>query len=240
MKRAAFILALMFPATAAADKTDKTIPVTGWIVPKLEKPKLKFQKKKLWNLAALPAYFFLETTIHEGSHAVAAIFNGYHVSAFKPYPHVASGQLLWGAFYLKDKWYSKSSEAVIAAAPYFTDLIIFTSTDLLLGYRLIPPESVAGLIVYTVGMVAPWINFVYNVNNTNPLNDFSCISRAIGINRWAVLAVGDVIAAIALWRLWVRGRDVLFSAAPTKEKPSRITFVPLMGSVNGAMMGTKF
>lgn len=250
MRKLLVVLSLFVAFPAMAQGLDETIPVPGWSpaleVPertrmKLEKPKLKFQKKKLWNLLALPAYFMLEVTIHEGSHATAALFNGYHVTAFKPYPHKYGGQLLWGAFYMKEPaFYSKNDELVIAAAPYLVDIVLFTSTDLLLGYRIIPPESIAGLITFTVGMVAPWVNFVYNVNNVRTFNDFNSIAKSLGVSRWAILAAGDVLAAFAAWRIWVRGRDVLFSAVPVKEKPGRVTFVPLMGGVNGAMMGVKF
>ena len=234
-------LIMAFPASALAEPTSQPLKVPEWTRMKLERPKLKFQKKKLWNLAALPAYFFVEVNLHEGSHTLTAMARGYKVAAYKPYPHMYEGRFLWGAFYTKaGTSFRPVDDALITIAPYITDVIIFTSVDLLLGFRVIPPESVAGLIVYTVGMLAPWINFVYNINNVSAMNDFSVFAKVNGANRWVVLAVGDAIAAFAAWRLWVRGRDVLFSAAPVKEKPSRVTVAPLMGGVNGAMVGIKF
>lgn len=223
MKRMAVVLAMMFPALASAEHASPLLKVPEWTRKELQKPKLKFQKKKLWNLAALPAYFLLETTIHEGSHGVAARVFGLKVTAFKPYPHKFRGTFVWGAVYT-DRTLPKKEDALFTMAPYMTDIILFTSVDLLLGYRVIPPGSVAGLIVYTAGMLAPWINFVYNVNNPRSFSDFSQFSKITGMKRWALLALGDAIAAIALWRLWVRGKEVFFTAV--SEKSSRFSFAP--------------
>lgn len=238
MKWIAIVLMLAFPASASAEAMAPPLKVPEWTRMELQKPKLKFQKKKLWNLAALPAYFFLETTLHEGSHGVAALACGAKVTAFKPYPHMADGHLLWGAVYTDGKL-SRGNDAVFTIAPYMTDIILFTSVDLLLGYRVIPPGSVAGLIVYIAGMLAPWINFVYNANNPRSISDFSQFSKITGMNRWALLALSDAIAAFAAWRLWVRGREVLFSAVPAKS--SRFSLAPFAsGDAKGVAALVRF
>ncbi|MEK7211998.1 MAG: hypothetical protein AAB731_05210 [Patescibacteria group bacterium] len=244
MKRAAFILALMFPATAAADKMDETILVPGWSSAKLQKPKLKFQKKKLWNLAALPAYFFAETALHEGSHAVAAKARGAVNVSYKPYPHMESigggaRGFFWGSVTYDDplEGFSAVDEALVTIAPYITDTALFTASDLLLGYA-VKPGSIPGLILWSAGMVAPLVNFAVNANGFGAANDFALFAKAAGINRYALLAMSDALVAVGIWRVIARGKEVLWDEVP--ERPSRVSFVPLFGQMNGAAVGYRF
>lgn len=71
--------------------------------------------------AALPV-FFLWSTVHEMSHAIAVLVRGGEVTEFKPYPHMRDGKLVFG--YCQ---YEGESNVGLHIAPYIVDLIIFTA-----------------------------------------------------------------------------------------------------------------
>lgn len=194
---------------------------------------LEFDKAKLWNLAGLPVYFFLENFLHESSHALVVKSFGATIEEFKPYPHRADdGTLLMGGFYPAGKKMSARQEAVVAVAPYMLDAVLFTSTDLLLAHNIVDPKSAEGVILYSVGMLAPFVNLVYNAHGFGPYNDFVIFSKAAGVNRFATLAVTEGVAIVAAYRLITQGVRVFSkNIEPAKKsvKPALVNITPILG-----------
>lgn len=195
---------------------------------------LEFDKVKLWNLAGLPAYFFLENFLHESSHALMAKSLGEEIRSFKPYPHRSEdGVFLMGGFVTSVDHISKRDISLVSLAPYMTDTVIFVSTDLLLSYNVVEPRSVEGLIVYSVGMLAPFIDLVYNAHGFGGYNDFVIFSKAAGVNRFATLAVTEGVVMVAAMRLVMQGFEVFSKKtelAKKSVKPSSVNVVPILGN----------
>lgn len=208
------VFAIVLPADGAEKETE-----------------LEFDKAKLWNLAGLPAYFFLENFLHESSHALAAKSFGGEVYSFKPYPHrTTDGVFLMGGFTLAGKELSKRENATVAIAPYLTDAALFISTDLLLSYGAVNPKSAGGLILYSVGMLAPLVNFVYNAHGFGKYNDFVRFSQDTGVNRYTLLVITEGLSFIAAYRLIAQGLNVFFDEV--KVDAPAVTLAPFFK--NGA------
>lgn len=194
---------------------------------------LELDTVKLWNLAGLPAYFFLENFLHESSHALVAKSLGEDIDSFKPYPHRSEdGVFLLGGFVTSADHISKRDTSLVAIAPYLTDTALFVSTDLFLSYNVVEPKSAGGLILYSVGMLAPFIDLVYNAHGFGSHNDFVIFSKAAGVNRFATLAVTEGVVMVAALRLVMQGFEV-FSKDPEPAKkpikPALVSITPVLG-----------
>jgi hypothetical protein len=184
------------------------------------KEKLQFRKEMLWHLAALPAYAFLQLNIHEGSHALMALAVGAKIVSYCPYPHVYTYDgrhyFVYGSTLITDVK-TKNREAMIDLVPYLSDLSIFTITDLLISFGAVNPHSFFGGTLYFVGMVMPFMDFVINVNGYSKQNDFSHLADCTGIHRAMFGVVGNIIAAVAIWRLISVGKKVFFRKKTQKN-----------------------
>ncbi len=59
----------------------------------------EFQAGRLWHFAALPVWFPVWSTIHEGSHALTATAFGYTGCVIHPYPHANEETRNFGDFH---------------------------------------------------------------------------------------------------------------------------------------------
>lgn len=212
----------------------------------------RFRTEALSSLVLLPGYFYLGLTIHEGSHAVAAMAHGIGVYAFKPYPHTIVDEdggrnSVLGATYIQWPEENPPSRSVIVStflAPYIADMLFFTASDLLLTFLPNFRNSFFGSVLFIAGMVCPLIDFAYNLYNPSSLNDFAVAAEYSRERRALFYSVGTIIVATALWRTVQTGFRVFVEGAPEprvirrrearrNQRVSNIQVSPTFGEING-------
>jgi hypothetical protein len=178
---------------------------------------LRLKPNAKWHILghslALPAYFFLQTTIHEGSHGLAATLAGAEVTEFKPYPHMIGDNFVFGSM-ASSSGLTDSQEAWLLAAPYLADVTIFTATDLALTH-LVDSDSAAAPFLLVGGMVAPLVDFLWGVNGPSEHNDTTRLGKIIGMPKWSIMLIGDAMAAVAVWHILHHGLNI-FAEGPEK------------------------
>ena len=108
----------------------------------------------LWLLAA-PLYLLATTLRHEGSHALAALLEGYEVVDFVILPSLQGGFTFGYAALPSDPGWP------VYAAPYFCDLLTFGAALLVCFFVERIPRWV-WLNIVVIGIVGPLLDSVYS------------------------------------------------------------------------------
>lgn len=200
----------------------------GWTQLRL-KPDAKW--KIIGHSLGLPAYFFLHVNIHEGSHVLAAACAGAEVTEFRPYPHMIGSNFVFGSM-AADGPLSERQQAWMLAAPYMSDMAIFTAADLTLEH-FVSSDSAAAPFLLTGGMIAPLVDFLWGVNGPSDHNDTTRLGKIIGMPKWSIMLIGDAMAALAVWRILHHGREILMTGPeginPRKVHTGSVALVPFVG-----------
>jgi hypothetical protein len=200
------------------------------------------------QLFLAPLYFMAYITAHEGSHALMSLAIGRKVTGFWPYPHYAAigyqnGKTKTGFFFGRTSYNYAANErpwqaALVSAAPYMFDLLLFTASDLLLQYA-VDPHSAGAPFLLAVGMITPLVNFVAGLNCMDESCDMSRVARDSGIPRGVLMAAGYGLAFTALWRCLHQFRRIFLeqrSVARRRRQTAAITIQP-MTSYGAAGLG---
>ncbi len=234
MKKSSVVLVVIFLQTffiqsVMADKNSKQAPEV-----KVEK---KASDGKVWYFAALPVYYLgVHIPLHESSHAFAGWLNpNYQVSNFKPWPHNSpdGSRFFIGSVDITcigKACGDKIGLGVIAVAPYITDTVLFTTSDLLLSTKAVEPASTTGRVLYFAGMVVPWWDFSYNAVWAIKGSDADHIAQNFEIPRWSVMAVGMGVSAVGLWRLWGGYKRAFHGQSRSHAKESSLVITPMSDS----------
>jgi len=220
-------LSLAAPAVANGNLADgDTFKGNGSFSELHLKPKAKWHL--LGHSLAIPAYFLLQTTIHESSHALAAVGAGTTVTDFRPYPHMSRGNFVFGEMATKDRL-SDTGEGLLLAAPLMTDMVMFTASDLLLTYAM-NDDSAAAPFLLMGGMIVPLVDFLVNVNGPSNYNDTSRWTKMAGLPRWSTALMGDALAAVAVWRVLHQGYRIFFEheTSTASYNQSGLSMSPLL------------
>jgi|GEM_PF-3314955 len=258
-------IALTLPLTSDASRERGRPDSSGPDTP----PETEVRDDIWWHLAAVPAYAFLQLNLHEGSHALTGLALGYSVNEYRPYPHmityrekvtetvctptatdggsgcvektgyVTRERFAFGSVDLRgsgDDW----QKGLIYAAPVMTDVLLFTSADLTLTF--IDRRSWAAPILYFAGMVAPWMDFTYNVViGRSAQNDVSRWTSLAGADTDLIRFFGTCVAMAGLVRLILRGYDVFLIPAEGPTDGPTLTVMPMSGpGMAGLALGGSF
>lgn len=177
----------------------------------------KANRRNIWiSLGLAPIALLHETTLHEAAHVAyaKAAIPGLEVTRFSPWPCRDSvGQLHFGCFGSRrpeDAHVGNGTEVGISVAPYALGVAAFAVSDILLSTRAVDPKGPGGAILYTLGMLAPFIDFAANlIVNRGFLGrgDWQNIGERSGGHVFDV--VGGVLLAAGAYRLAIQGRAVL-------------------------------
>ncbi len=214
------LLALCIALPAAAEEPAAADPAASGSAGTGRGLRLKPNAK--WHLLGhslgLPAYFILQCSLHEGSHAFAATTLGLEVTDFRPYPHMLGENFVFGSMGAKGT-YTPKGEAWLVIAPAVTDITLFTASDLMLTYA-VNDDSPAAPFLLAGGMVAPLVDFLVGINGQSAFNDTSRFAKLTGMPKWSIMLIGDAMAAVAVWRILHHGYYIFFehghSAVPTQ------------------------
>lgn len=198
-------------------------------------------RSDIWpHLIIQPVYAFLHLNIHEGSHALTAKALGYDIEAYRPYPHFiyidGERNFVLGMTITKGETTS-GNMALIAVMPTITDVALFSAADITLSYM--NSDSAAAPFLFFGGMVWPWIDFVTAFNSPAPTTDVALWSKELHLNRAGVVLLGDIVAALGLWRVIHHGQQAFFEKVPKRNQKS-VSMMPLVsnGYVTLSLVGS--
>ena len=125
----------------------------------------EINKRNFWiALGLAPVAFFHETLMHETAHLTTAkiMVPSMEVQRFSPYPCYANGRFYFG--YNSFTWpdgviVGPKTHTAIDIAPYALSASAFIVSDILLSTKTVDPKGPGGAVLYTLGMVAPYINY---------------------------------------------------------------------------------
>lgn len=104
-----------------------------------------------------------QTTLHEGSHAIAGEILGFRTATFKPYPHTYNKHFYFGRTSTDlEEEIPQDSILSYAVAPAVTNAILFTSTDITLTYYRDKIPRRYRILILLFGMIAPYIDYSFN------------------------------------------------------------------------------
>lgn len=129
-------------------------------------------------------YTPIQLNIHEGSHAIMAMYNGYDIIAYKPYPSICEKELYFGYIEYDGPQNNKS----ISMAPY-----MYNSLSFFVGNQLM--QNKTGWhkeIIFTAMMLWPLTDTTYNFVRKNDFVKMSpkemiMIGSAIGLSWFKLL-----------------------------------------------------
>lgn len=142
--------------------------------------RVRVRKSDLWWLLGYPVYQTVGTIRHEGSHAIAAMLQGAHITKFQALPSVVrGGRFFWGYIL----YAGGHPTWLTTAAPYFCDLLTLPLFSwVLLRDRRMPHWLWVNIFV--LGVLSPLANTLYNYR-----------TALIGHR-------GDVFGLLAVWPHW--------------------------------------
>lgn len=162
----------------------------------------------LAHTLAFPAYYVLETTLHEGSHALMFLANGRKVLEFKPYPSITDGSFYLG-YTNGEIGMNNTAMGVMLIAPLITDTVVFAAADLWLSN--VNAHSVTAEIVFMAGMLAPLVDFAFNaLFSSSSEGDLGFFTATTGVPRGVTLGIGLAMTGVGIWRVIVQGQRVFF------------------------------
>ncbi len=210
-------------------------------------PRMRFradqQRRFMGQVMMAPVYFLTHVTVHEGGHALAALSYGLEVDRFEPYPHRVSvaedtndygcrsvanrHDFVWGYMHIRfnDEEPSRAQLAMISITPYLIDLVLFTTSDLLLQY-VVDPTSAGAPFLLVGGMIAPFVDFAVGMSCFHEGCDISNFSEQSGIPQSVVGLVGYMMVATAFWRIIHQFRRV-FMEQRSAESSRAISVTPV-------------
>lgn len=120
----------------------------------------------LWALGSVVPSFFVQTTIHEGAHAIFAMMQGRSIESFKVWPHYVDhdndpstrelfffGRVIYSE---SSRWEPRWEQALRSLAPFVVSIPLFAAAAVLVGLHD-PIVSIPG-IVFSVWWVAAGVD----------------------------------------------------------------------------------
>jgi hypothetical protein len=133
---------------------------------------------------------------------------GLKVTQFAPYPcRDSRGELHLGCFSstVPDGMrVGGGTHIVIGIAPYILGVSVFAVSDILLSTGMVDPGSPGGVILYVVGMLAPFVDLAANL--VLGKSDWSGIRQRA--NHPVFDVAGSALLVVGMWRLVKHGRAV--------------------------------
>ena len=159
---------------------------------------MRLRKTDLWWLLGYPVYQTLGTIRHEGSHAIAAMLQGAHITKFQAFPSILpDGRFFWGYIL----YAGGHPNWLTFAAPYFCDLLTLPLFSYLaLRGRRMPHWLWVN--VFILGVLSPFANTLYNYQNAVIRHRGDVFWLLAVLPHWAVhttFLVAIVLLGIGTW-----------------------------------------
>lgn len=214
---------LLLPASARAEET--------------EAKKINWQNIKLGIFLLLPAHF-LETAIHEGSHAIAAKASGGNVTEFNILPSNDDGHFYMG--YTKISWPhppTNKERALVLVSPKIANIFLFSASEIIFRTGIIDNSSQSAVVLFIFGELAPWVDFTAGIIHSTDMTRFE---SATGLRASFTRTIGAMISFAGFYFLFERAKKVFLTSWREREKPSAWIHFNLIADRNltgGAIKG---
>lgn len=170
----------------------------------------EINRRNLWIVLGLaPVGFFHETLMHETAHVTTAklMIPGMEVARFSPYPCRVDGQFYFG--YNSVTWpenvtVGPRTHTAIDIAPYALSASAFIVSDVLLSTKAVNPKGPGGAVLYTLGMIAPYVNYAVGILHGSDWDKIR--ARPYGV---AFDVVGLALLAVGTYRIVKQGFAVI-------------------------------
>jgi hypothetical protein len=158
-----------------------------------------------WVLVlAVPAYF-IQTLIHEASHAAVAVWQNMTIESFKVWPHFAvkngKKQFYFGrVVYGKGKDYVEvgSERTTRAWAPIYTGISLWLVMLSLVNQMTVELWYHWAGVVYLAAVTIDLLNNLFKPLWRKRRGDFNKGALALGWPRWLIVVVGPLVGACIL------------------------------------------
>jgi len=170
------------------------------------------------GIALLIPSFWAQIALHEGSHAIMMTALGGRVARFHILPSYQGDKMYLG--YTDVKWPAPPTAtqlAMVSLAPQMTNVLLFTTTEMLFYYDIIPPDSRLAPLFFVFGELAPWIDFTFTVVIYDS-TDMRNLQERSGVSRGVSRSVGAAISAVGAYFLIKRG----YSVFSKRWRPAKI------------------
>ncbi|MCF6276834.1 MAG: hypothetical protein L3J07_03235 [Candidatus Magasanikbacteria bacterium] len=191
------------------------------------------------GVGMLVSDFFLQTFIHEGTHTIVALSEGYEIEKFQPYPGINKHGFHFGVSGRSTDKIRSGPEALIFISPKFTSVSVLYSYVILEQYDVLPSNQYAqlGLWVFAFGA---WIDFTRDVCSgicyDSPTNDLVMFEKYMGYTSlWEKLAVRGtilVLSGLSIYPLY-KGLKKVFDMSLTGEEEGLLSSLVISPSMVG-------
>lgn len=208
-----------------------------------EKLELNMRNLDIGAMALVPAHF-LRMFIHEQSHAAVARSYGASITKFVIWPEKIDGKIVLG--YTEYIDFGRRSDiiptdrqlALIAIAPVISDLIIFSATETAFALDGISYDSYLAPLIFLVGEVMPWIDFVQTAIISSDIREFE---KRTGWSPTIIRSAGVVIAFAGGYLLVRRAGKIFLKPRGQKIKQKVRRGIALMPFADvGASISIQF
>lgn len=185
------------------------------------------------------ADYFVQTTVHEGAHALTAELFGSHVTKFRILPERVNGDLRFGYVRYKGRL-SRDERALFLLAPKIANFMILAGYTLMFETDSMPENRYAQLAILIAASGAA-IDFIKDVVDTRKNSDMPRVFELYNFSHDQEIAARVLQMAIVSFAVVEIGRGFyrLFTNASATDKMKESGGVPffIIGPDSSVMVG---
>jgi hypothetical protein len=178
------------------------------------------RKTDLWWLLGWPVYQVIGTARHELSHAVVAALQGARITKIEILPSFQPKGLLWGYV----TWTGGQTDALVGAAPYLCDLVVFL-LFLPLCVGAVRAPRWLWINGFIIGLLSPLVDTAANYSklfwrSSGDVNELAARFSPLAIHAMFLAVMALYAAGIWFaWRAYHRRRPEDSIAIARRDSP---------------------
>lgn len=187
-------------------------------LPKRLRLKPQAKKAALFQLALSPAWMQSGIAFHEGMHAIPClVIDICSIVKYKPFPGYLDSPTYGREFYYgyvdmevdEGKTLTDRQNLAISGGPLAGDMMLFALGDVLLS-RVVSKDSRAAPFLFAGTMIVPFVDFVHNAFQTDPVHDVVRIRNYVTWQKEPMLLTSLVLTGVGICRLTHHAKRIFF------------------------------